>query len=503
MEGHRNHDSICIELPTGTGKTIVFTRYAAQQKFGRSIVVCPQLPLIRQAAAKIRDETGTAPAIEQASLWSDEHMEELRNPFVVASKQTLTKSRSDGEPRYKRFRGVGLVIVDECHYACTRPYIEMLDWFVARGAKVLGVSATLQRHDGKALGAVFQKCVRQYPLRQAVEDGWLVKPRVTCKQIKSLDLTNVETGMTVAGRDWNQKQLDEELTNPAVVYEIAEAIAAETKGKRTAIYCASVNEAQALAELLIDSYGIAAAWICSDNRRVAKADWRSIMDRFTTGELTHVCNVGQLTTGWDLPALEAIVMARPTQSTTLYTQIMGRGTRPLPGVVDFPESTPASRCAAIAKSRKPSFHVVDLVDNSLSHKVVTVVDVLGGDMPEEVRKRAKAAMLEADEPVDVGETSLAAQWEEEVEEHARLREQRARMKAKATFEDFDVDVFAGRRVQTRTTKQGEPATLKQIKFLRWKLGRSAQVSDITKATASRMIGRIKAGGSSAWYRRPK
>ena len=418
--GHETCDSVCVELATGTGKTIIFCRYAATQKFGRTLIVCPQLTLIRQAAAKILDETGLSPAIEQASLWSEEHIKSIRNPYIVASKQTLTKKVKSGRPRYARFKDVGLVVIDECHYAGTQAYREMVSWFRSQGAKILGVSATVQRTDKRAMSEIFDKCVFQYGIRQACDDGWLVRPRVRCKQIQSLDLTDVKTGNTFSGRDFNSRQLDEKLSNPAVVYEIAEAIAQETRGKRTAIYCASVNEAQAVAELLTDNYGIAAAWVCADERRVPKANWVSIMDRFSAGDITHVCNVGQLTTGWDLPALEAIVMARPTQSRVLYTQVMGRGTRPLPGVVDFDGSTPSTRQERIAESRKPHFSVVDLVDNSLNHKIVTVADVLSGEVSADVAARVRTATLERS--VDIDAATLAAKWEQEVEANSRISE---------------------------------------------------------------------------------
>ena len=502
-EGHKQHDSICVELATGTGKTVIFCRYAAEQEYGRSLIVCPQITLIRQASAKILEETGIAPAIEQASLWSDEQIDGLRSPYIVASKQTLTKRNKAGAARYERFRDVGLVVIDECHYAATAIYREMVDWFKERGAKILGVSATVKRSDEIAMSSVFDACVYQYGIREACDDGWLVKPRVRCKQIESLDLTDVKTGATFNGTDFNRQQLDAKLSNPAVVYEIAEAIDHETRGKRTAVYCSSVNEAQAISELLVDNYGIPAAWVCADERRVSKADWSSIIDRFSTGDLTHVCNVGQLTTGWDLPQLEAIVMARPTQSRVLYTQIMGRGTRPLPGVVDFAGSTDESRRKAIAHSAKSNFLVVDCVDNSLSHKVVTVADVLSGN-EETMRDAVVRSALSAKDPVDIDEAALAASWEQEVAEHEALRRRRAQIEADAKFNTLDVDAFDGGLVQTRDVKQFTPATAKQLKLLRWKW--TAKVDDwstISKGVAGAMIGHVMRGGNPHTFRHKK
>lgn len=493
-DGHTRSDSVCVELPTGTGKTVIFTRYAAQQDYGRALVICPQLTLIRQAAAKIMEETGEAPAIEQAGLWSAEGSPDMRSRFVVASKQTLCKRRKSGKFRYERFGGVGLVVIDECHYAGTSAYRKMCSWFRHRGAKILGVSATLRRHDGVPMRKVFEECVFQYGVREAVDDGWLVKPRVKVKQIKSLDLTDVATGATFTGRDYNAKQLDAKLTNPAVVFEIADAIQQHTRERRTAVFCASVNEAQAVAEVLQDNHGISAAWICSDEKRVPPAQWRAIMDKFTAGEITHIANVGQLTTGWDLPELDAIVMARPTQSVGLYTQMLGRGTRPLPGVVDFAGSTPDTRRERIAASAKPWFVVIDLVDNSLSHKIVTAGDVLSGHASEDDRERLRQRAAESAEPIDLDAEALADAWAQEVQAFEVERARRKNMLARAEWSDLEVDAFTGQRVQNRNTQQAEPATYKQLRYLRWKLGKGLgkyrDLDHLTKAQASRMIGKI-------------
>jgi len=292
--GHQEHDSILIELATGLGKTVMFTKYASQWENGRTLVIAPLITLIGQAAKKIEKETGEFPAIEQAENWSDEDPFN-RARFVVASKQTLCSGKET--KRYERFQGVGLVIIDECHYACTEAYAELIKYFKDQGAKILGVTATAKRHDKRALEQVFDVCCYQMGIREAIDDGWLVPIKVTCKQLENLDLSDVQVGNTFLGKDFNQKQLAEKLEDVKVIYEITEAIAQETRGEKTAVFCASVDEAQAVSELLKDKYKINSDWICADNQRCTKQRRHDMLTRFANVDddsLTHCCNVGIL-----------------------------------------------------------------------------------------------------------------------------------------------------------------------------------------------------------------
>jgi superfamily II DNA or RNA helicase len=406
----------------------------------------------------------------------------------------------NGTKRYERFKDVGLVILDEAHYACTESYKAMVDFFRDGGAKVLGVTATAKRHDKKSMGQIFDDCCYQMGILDAIEDGWLVPVKVTCKQLENLDLSDVQTSNTFLGKDFNQKQLAEKLENPKVIYEICEAVKQETTGEKTAIFCQSVDEAQAVAELLVDKYGIKADWICADKRRCSDARRNDVMTRFcdeADTSLTHLANVGILTTGWDYPGLKCIVMARPTTSLPLFTQIFGRVTRSIERdgkpVVDFDGSDSASRKEAIAESSKPFGRVIDLVDVSLHHKICTSVDVLGGNWTlvkqQEVAEliRDKEGRFTLDELEEEHRKLLEQRREEQ------LRKQRAARQAAATFHDVEVNPFGGNRSNGRNGSQQIMATDKQRKYL-WVLGiKDIDRLQVTKAQAGRMIGQLKSG----------
>ena len=523
--GHQEHESIAIEEATGLGKTVSFVHYAAMYnehavERKRVMVIVPQITLLSQAAKKIQRVTGIMPAIEQADQWSNES-DWGRSDFIVASKQSLCS-----QERYKRFKDVGLVIVDECHYCATESYVTLLDYFKELGAKILGVSATLKRNDKLALGQCFEECVFQYGIQEAIADGWLVPLNVLCKQLKTLNLKGVGTTNTQMGNDFNQVQLNEKLENVEVIYEIAAAVAEETRGQKTAIFCASVEEARAVSDLLDDQYGIRSGWICAETKRCSKQDREERLRSFTDPDgITHLANVGILTTGWDYPALEAIVMARPTKSLPLYTQIIGRVTRPVEGnvgcpVVDFEGSTPASRQKAIRASKKPYGRVIDLVDNSLEHKIVTAADVLGGrwellqlDERKHVCrfcfKELSSSMsltlhVTANHEEDAEKVQLQGEVELKDEDAvllARLRQQRAKLKADAEFADQQVNPFGDKQSHSRERSQSEMASTKQRKYM-WVLGfKDVDKFQVTRAQASRIIGQMRNGANQEQVRR--
>lgn len=434
--------STLIVQPTGTGKTVVFTEVAHHWREGRVLVICPQIELIDQAARKIQQRTGEMPGIEQGPRRSNESWWG-RSPFVVSSKQTLTSTEKwtdkhgvrHSRKRYERIKEVGLVIIDEAHYAITSIYKDLIKHFQDQGAKVLGVTATPHRADGRAMRQVFETCCYKYDILQAIDDGWLVGPKTHCLQIESLDLSGVKT---TKGGDFHQDELGKVMEDDAVVYEIAELVAAESRGLKTVVYCQTVAEARKVANLLADQHGYKADWIsgaCSNDKR------SRVLRGFTKGNLELLTNVGVLTTGWDFPGLEHIVTAAPTKSLTRYMQILGRGMRPLEGVVDFEGSTPESRRQAIANSKKPFFKVTDLRDNSLEHKLVSVADVLGGSMTTAEMARVKKLLDEAGEARPLGEViaeAKAAQAEAERLERERLAQQRAKAKyAKVAVDPFD------------------------------------------------------------------
>lgn len=482
----KTEQSAMIVCATGLGKTVILTEIGRRHP-GRKMVVCPFIPLIEQAANKIKEMTNIRPDIEQADQrairkgWA-------ANEWIVASTQTLITGR------YEAFRDISLVIFDECHLAQTKGGRTLANHFRDCGAKLLGVTATPKRSDNLAMGQLFGTCTYQKEIDSAVADGWLVAPKAKTVTLKSLDLSSVATGTTTHGRDFVEKQLNEQLETYETVAEIAEVTAREYHGEKTAVYCSSIKEAQLVAERLADVHGVRAGWICSDEKLCPKIKRRDVMRAFTTEGLDVIANVGILTTGWDYPGLKHIVMARPTKSLSLYTQILGRATRALPSVVDFENSTAELRRAAIAASGKPFFRVTDLVDVTHEHKLVSCVDVLGGRYDMTVIDAVRDDLAKGKEPAGPMDELLAAK-KAELQEIAdrKERQKRARIAAKVDYETRDVDVFGGARMASKASGNAPTMPFGKHKgtdlravprsYLRWVLEQPWPKDGIRKACA--------------------
>jgi type I site-specific restriction endonuclease len=219
--------------------------------------------------------------------------------------------------------------------------------------------------------------------------------------------------------------------------QMASASLAIIGQRRALVFTASVKAAELTAEIFNRHRSGMASWVCGKTDR---EDRRRTLADFADGKIQVVCNCGVLTEGFDDPGVEVVIMGRPTKSRSLYSQMVGRSTRPLPGVVDGPE-TAEDRRAAIAASAKRSCLVVDFVGNAGKHKLVTSADILGGKVSEEAVELAMARTLKAGGPVKMAEALDEA--EAELQEQKRLAEaaRRARLVATARFTTQSVDPF--------------------------------------------------------------
>jgi hypothetical protein len=194
---------------------------------------------------------------------------------------------------------------------------------------------------------------------------------------------------------------------------------------------------------------------------------------FKAGSFHILTNVGVLTEGFDEPGIEVVAIARPTKSRALYAQMIGRGTRPLPGVVDALDSADERR-AAIRDSRKPQVEVLDFVGNAGLHKLMTTADILGGSYGDAVIERARRKARDAKgDAVDMRRMLDEAQAElERQKQEERRRADAATRRAltpKAKYSIASVDPFDLldlRPPREFAWQKGRKPSEKQIDFLR-------------------------------------
>jgi superfamily II DNA or RNA helicase len=458
-----DHRSVLLTLATGLGKTVIFSevsRLSLERRPDlRVMVIAHRDELIRQAAAKLEAATGEHVGIEMAEDWAASAGILGPDKVVVSSVQTLN-AKFQGGLRMERFNPdeFGLLVIDEAHHATATTYRRVIDHFQQHERLVtLGVTATPRRADKAAMGRVFDSAPYVYGIAPAVRDGWLVPVRQQVVDVQSIDLSNVRT----TGGDLNRAELAEVLEEEESLHGVAKATVELAGDRPTLIFAATVKQAQRLA-WIIGRYRGDDDIAAHVSGKTPKDERRRIFEALNRGEIQYLANVGVATEGFDEPQIGCVVMARPTKSEPLYTQCLGRGTRPLPGLVDRPElaDDPAGRRAAIAASDKPDLLVLDFEGNAGRHKLVMAADVLGGDYSEAAVESAKA--MAKDRPAE-DITSLLDEAEEEEqrrqarekaqqaaearEREARERERRRGVKGSVGYSHRSVDPFDALQIE--------------------------------------------------------
>jgi superfamily II DNA or RNA helicase len=489
--------STLLVLPTGTGKTVVFSHVAHHFSHkNRVMVLAHREELIRQAASKINAITGVNPGIEMANERADTGMYG-KCKFVVSSIQTLGTGRMmDFDPA-----DFALVITDECHHATAPSYRKVYQHLLSGGAKHLGVTATPDRADEEALGQIFQSVAYDYELPDAIRDGWLTPILQTSIFVKNL---NYSDARSVAG-DFNQgdiarAQSEEETLQSMIVPMIDRA------GRRKTIVFATPGNAKTdegdfhIAERMteiIERYRPGQVHRISQD--TPKDDRRQILRDYADGKFQFLVNVGVLTEGFDDPSIEVVAITRPTKSRSLYAQMIGRGTRPLPGLVDGIESA-SHRKSAIAHSRKPSVEVIDFTGNCGKHKLVTAIDILGGEYSDQEIERVKR-QIEKNPGVAIDpEQALAENRKKVQDELTQHNDWRKHINASVEYEATAINPFDALDVQyirERGWDKGKAPTENQMTLLK---NHGIVADTFTRAQANAVITKIverqKAGMAS-------
>lgn len=314
-----------IGLPTGTGKTVVFSTIAesAVRRGRRVLILAHRDELLTQAADKLLQ---VAPDLAMSIGFVQGKRDDYTQPVTIASVQTLCRRR-----RMQRLLDAGVrfdvIIVDEAHHAAADSYRFILDSLGSMepdGPLTIGVTATPQREDGRALADVWQDVVYHRDMLSMIREGFLCDLRGVQVRLQ-LDMDNVR----VSRGDYVDADSAEALVDANAPEHVVRAWTRKAKGRRTIVFTPTIALAQTMAEKFREA-GISAASVSGVDLETR----RDILRRFHTGEITVVTNAQVLTEGFDEPAVNCIVIARPTRSQTMYMQMVGRGTRTFPGKQD-------------------------------------------------------------------------------------------------------------------------------------------------------------------------
>lgn len=312
-----------VSAATGLGKTVIFC-LLAQRRGGRTLILAHRDELVSQAVEKMLQVWPDCPiGVVKAER------NETAAQVVVASVQTLSRtSRLEqlarpGDSLLGVLEPFDLVVVDECHHARADTYVKIIDGLDAGkpdGPLLLGVTATLDRGDGKGLDAIFDEVVADWPILWGIQHGYLCDLTGRRIIIDDLDLSRVK----VTAGDYNVGQSGAALLDASAPKAIARSLVEHASSRtRTLVFTPTVAVADEVAyECRME--GFAAEMVSGETPLEER---RAILRRFEAGETSVLANCAVLTEGYDCPAVDCVVVARPTKSRSLYTQMVGRGTR--------------------------------------------------------------------------------------------------------------------------------------------------------------------------------
>lgn len=353
-EGYRK---TLLVLPTGCGKTVVFSSVTENQvnRGHRVLIMAHRGELLDQAANKLKETSGLNAVLEKA----ESSCFGSALPVTVGSVQSLAQ-----EKRLARFPSNYFqdIIVDEAHHCLSGSYRRVLDHFPE--ANVLGVTATPDRGDKKDLGAYFDSLAYEYSMTDAIHDGYLCPIKAQMIPLQ-LDIK----GVGISNGDYSLQDIGHALD--PYLEQIASEMATYCKGRKTLVFLPLISTSQRFRAML-NAAGLNAAEVngCSEDRAEILAD-------FDAGRYDVLCNSMLLTEGWDCPSVDCIVVLRPTKVRSLYQQMVGRGMRLSPGkehllLLDFLWMTerhdlckPSSLFAKDAK-------IADLIDQNVEQSGIEV-----------------------------------------------------------------------------------------------------------------------------------
>jgi superfamily II DNA or RNA helicase len=359
-----------VSLATGLGKSVVIAtlpKLLSLRPGDVTVVVAHRDELIEQLVDKFRVENPDAViGVEKAERRAGDECN-----IVVATVQTLAEKRlEDFVARFKR--RISLFVIDEAHHAAAPSYRAIVDAVLAQRpeAMILGFTATPNRGDGVRLVDVFEKIVYTMDARKGIDAGYLV-PVKSYAVATGVNLDEVAS----RGGDFVIGQLAQAVNIGQRNERIVAAYKQNTPGLKALVFTASVEHARDVAEEFV-ARGVNAEWASGETPREERE--RIVRDFRGTG-IDVLVNCGLYLEGFDVPSVQVILNARPTKSTTLYTQITGRALRPLDDIASPLSNTNSAleRRELIEKSSKTAAIVIDLVDQAQRHQLITVPSLYG------------------------------------------------------------------------------------------------------------------------------
>lgn len=391
MKSTSPNEPSLVVIPTGGGKGVLFS-HIANQTNGRVLIVVPSEELLKQGIQKIKQGDPLADVGKVQGI-----VNQLDSKIIVGTRQSLSHKKSTRLERMLEHGEVEYVILDESHQA-----VDQLDKIVSKlngQVKVIGMTATPFNPKMKRL---FKGISYEKPILSMVEDEYLCEPKAI-KVYTETDLSKVKTSRG----DFQQDQLEDAVNNTERNETVVKAYQEYASGRiSTIVFCVGINHAEEITRMFNEN-GIEAACVHSGLDKKVRAD---ILERYEQGRLPVIVNVNVLSTGYDVPRTDCILMARPTKSKILYVQCLGRGLRLSEG--------------------KEDMLLIDITDNVKSFDLMSIDDVFG------VKFKNGERLLEA----------KANREREQAEEEERKREEERERQEEIRLHAEQVELFKRKNI---------------------------------------------------------
>ena len=303
----RFDDKLMLVMPTGTGKTTVFSALTQKliQQNQKVLLGVHRTELVEQIQGRVRG-FGIEPGVIAAGFKPKKYA-----PVQVASIQTL--SNREAPP-------ANVIIIDECHHARAESYRRL--WDIYPKSIILGVTATPVRTNGDGFDDLFQRMIQIHNVKWYIDRGYLVKPKLYYGG--KIDTSSVPLG---PNGDYDPVLLAKSLASQKYQTDIFGMYSSYAKGLKTIVFAPTIPESEKIVQMF-QAQGYSAAHIDGET---PPEERRAHIQSFKKGETLILSNVDLFGEGFDVPDVECVILGRPTKSLALYLQQVGRVLRPAPG----------------------------------------------------------------------------------------------------------------------------------------------------------------------------
>ena len=307
MQGNR---AVLYVLPTGGGKTVIFSHISEQAaiKGNRVCILVHRSELVDQSS-----ESLSKIGVDHGVITAGKELD-LSKTVQVASVFTLVRRLHLIPPDF-----FGLIVVDEAHHAVAGSWKKTIDHF--KKAKVLGVTATPERLDGKGLGNYFQDMIVGQDTAWLTANNYLAPAKVFAPPNK-LD----KTALGKRGGDYKMEEAQDQMQQGGIMGDAVTHYQKHIYPATAIAFCCTIEHAKAVSKAFTDA-GISSTPLTGDNCK----DRKDIIKKLGTGEIKVVTSCQIISEGTDVPTVGGAILLRPTQSLSLYLQQVGRCLRPADG----------------------------------------------------------------------------------------------------------------------------------------------------------------------------